>query len=553
MLRGGATEENHEICANVWTINVAGLPGLWKLLWLLESTKKCKRPAVIHIQEVMCNLEEWKATLNRIGFSRFSGLCFYYHCERHAKTWMPDFGQPPIFFSRMIDEFCTERGYAALAIIVDDILMVNSYCPPSPTDLKSHAISMEEMLIRINWNGDRLFCGDFNQEPHEAWIVTISVQFDCNVPPCNTSCSRWDGNRLIDFFVTNIQGLHIEALEHRISDHKIMQITTPLKLGATHDCRFSKGMALDKPNWLTLQRWPLLLEEASNIEQRSGWQHACSLVLQPDISNSYVDDLDHDQEMIDFTWELTMAKALTVYQTAFKLSLLLIIPDGFTQQHELRRVERLAHKVQTSRLTTKRQQVDLGHSKCNIPMARRKLRNKISRADELLRQLRKENPLPQTRFKIQRMKEKLFRKSDDIDEEDILNTIHIWEDELLKLEDQDKDAAITLWKQRISKDRGYRCNWVTKKKISYYPQVLHNDQISSTKAMAVRFIKEFDDEMKQQIAMSDAERAKRIQEITEHYAPYKPQRKGRGPNMTDFCKALKRAKRWTRTRSVVLY
>ena len=321
--------------------------------------------------------------------------------------------------SRMIDEFCTERGYAALAIIVDDILMVNSYCPPSPTDLESHAISMEEMLIRINWNGDRLFCGDFNQEPHEAWIVTISAQFDCNVPPCNTSCSRWDGNRLIDFFVTNIQGLHIEALEHRISDHKIMQITTPLKLGATHDCRFSKGMALDKPNWLTLQRWLLLLEEASNIEQRSGWQHACSLVLQPDISNSYVDDLDHDQEMIDFTWELSMAKALTVYQTAFKLSLLLIIPDGFTQQHELRRVERLAHKVQTSRLTTKRQQVDLGHSKCNIPMARRKLRNKISRADELLRQLRKENPLPQTRFKIQRMKEKLFRKSDDIDEEDI--------------------------------------------------------------------------------------------------------------------------------------
>ena len=444
--------------------------------------------------------------------------------------------------SRMIDEFCTERGYAALAIIVDDILMVNSYCPPSPTDLESHAISMEEMLIRINWNGDRLFCGDFNQEPHEAWIVTISVQFDCNVPPCNTSCSRWDGNRLIDFFVTNIRGLHIEALEHRISDHKIMQITTPLKLGATHDCRFSKGMALDKPNWLTLQRWLLLLEEASNIEQRSGWQHACSLVLQPDISNSYVDDLDHDQEMIDFTWELTMAKALTVYQTAFKLSLLLIIADGFTQQHELRRVERLAHKVQTSRLTTKRQQVDLGQSKCNIPMARRKLRNKISRADELLRQLRKENPLPQTRFKIQRMKEKLFRKSDDIDEEDILNSIHIWEDELLKLEDQDKDAAITLWKQRISKDRGYRCNWVTKKKISYYPQVLHNDQISSTKAMAVRFIKEFDDEMKQQIAMSDAERAKRIQEITEHCAPYKPQLKGRRPNMTDFCKALKRAK-----------
>lgn len=157
-----------------------------------------------------------------------------------------------------------------------------------------------------------------------------------------------------------------------------------------------------------------------------------------------------------------MAKALTVYQTAFKLSLL-IIPDGFTQQHELRRVERLAHKVQTSRLTAKR------HSKCNIPMARRKLRNKISRADELLRQLRKENPLPQTRFKIQRMMEKLFRKSDDIDEEDILNSIHIWEDELLKLEDQDKDTAITSWKQRISKDRGYRCNWVTKKKMSYYP------------------------------------------------------------------------------------
>jgi dienelactone hydrolase len=51
----------------VWTINTGGMPGLWRLFFLLEASKKQHRPAVIHAQEIRCGLEEWKATLRRIS------------------------------------------------------------------------------------------------------------------------------------------------------------------------------------------------------------------------------------------------------------------------------------------------------------------------------------------------------------------------------------------------------------------------------------------------------------------------------------------------------
>jgi hypothetical protein len=62
--------------------------------------------------------------------------------------------------SQMCDEYCNKRGYAAIALKVQDLLMINSYCPPTVSELHQHAIEFEEMLIRLDWQGPMLFCGD---------------------------------------------------------------------------------------------------------------------------------------------------------------------------------------------------------------------------------------------------------------------------------------------------------------------------------------------------------------------------------------------------------
>ena len=63
-LRGGAKDS----LAKAWTINVGGLKGLWRLIHLLQSTKLHLRPQIVAMRETSSTVEEWKATLNRLGF-----------------------------------------------------------------------------------------------------------------------------------------------------------------------------------------------------------------------------------------------------------------------------------------------------------------------------------------------------------------------------------------------------------------------------------------------------------------------------------------------------
>ena len=58
MLRGGARSVEE---SKVWTINVGGWPGLWRLVHLLKSMTWKQRPTVVCVQEVACGIEDWLA------------------------------------------------------------------------------------------------------------------------------------------------------------------------------------------------------------------------------------------------------------------------------------------------------------------------------------------------------------------------------------------------------------------------------------------------------------------------------------------------------------
>ena len=52
----------------IWSINTGGLPGLWRLIGVLEGLKIGERPEIIATQEIYCNSYESMNTINRLDF-----------------------------------------------------------------------------------------------------------------------------------------------------------------------------------------------------------------------------------------------------------------------------------------------------------------------------------------------------------------------------------------------------------------------------------------------------------------------------------------------------
>ena len=535
----GGTVAKEAAQQKVWTINTGGLPGFWRLLFLIEATKKQQRPIVVHAQEIYCNVEEWKATLGRIsflGYTAYASATVIHGAKCNGVLTLVS----NQVHSRMFDEFYNSRGFAAIAIQVQDILMINSYCPPVACEIHQHAIEFEDLLVRLDWQGPLLLCGDWNQEPHECLIAALASMFGCvTVDICEDS-SRWQGRRLIDFYISNIPHLRSHALDAKISDHKIIETMAELELCNFQVQRFKKGANFDKPSWIGARKWEQLLLQAFDIEKATNWQRACLLTDDGAPVPSLIDDEDHDQEIVDYTWRLTQSKGLTIFQTAYKLALL-CIPDGFGDIWEIRRVEKLANKIQKSRLKVEKHSWDQHSPQFRTPMARRRTRNKLNLAHELLVLLRK-GKHSHVSFNMMR---KLYGKNFmdlEINQQKVSDDIQLWEKQLHKLENEDRERAYVRWRRKIASDYSYRANWINKKKISYYPQVQNDHRTSTSKPTAVDLIQEFDKNLKSTVAMTPQQRQCRAQEIAQFLSQYQGRVHGRELNLDDLRKAIKNAK-----------
>ena len=236
-----------------------------------------------------------------------------------------------------------------------------------------------------------------------------------------------------------------------------------------------------------------------------------------------------------------MSKALTTFQTAFKLAIL-CIPDHFENKWEIKRVEKLANKIQATRLSVEKHSWDQQSPQFRTSMARRKLRNKLNLAHELSILLRKGNISHQSYSLMRKLYGKHNDNIDDINLQMVLNDMQTWETQIMKLENEDKELAYRRWRRKIVADTTYRANWINKKKISYYPQVQHQGRTSTSKPTAVELIKEFDMNLKNNVLMNDDQRRQTVREIAHHLHNYRDRVQGRAPNLNDLQHAISKAK-----------
>jgi len=154
-------DETH-VC---WSLNCGGLAGTWRMMHLLESLDSVSRPKMVFLQEVSCSDSQWiniQAFAKKIHYKGFfvggkmtgekvgdwhRGVITLMHENCHAR-WDHDF---------------TWENGQALAVVIDNILVINSYVTPNEEAIQEHTAKLEEYLVKTDWQGRWLWIGDWRR------------------------------------------------------------------------------------------------------------------------------------------------------------------------------------------------------------------------------------------------------------------------------------------------------------------------------------------------------------------------------------------------------
>jgi hypothetical protein len=424
-------------------------------------------------------MPRWKIVLKRLNF-----LGYHVFANGQVREGESKKGNITLVSTltggQMIAEVSTCHG-CAVAVKVHNTLLVNAYVWPGEEHAAEFAATLQEWVGGIAWSGKMLWCGDWNEEFEDSCIAAAAGSHGLwPVPNGEVDCSRWEGRRLIDFFLTNAID-HADALagalSHKISDHKIISLAFGYECMMEEEQNFKKQMPFLRPLWVDPERWKKLFEEAFKTGEITGWQEACARMEKDKLSPDGF--TPQDQFMVDYAWELVTLRLLWVMKHTFFFALL-EIPEGYDNLIEIRRVEHLANKWMSTRSEEPCRQERQFHAVSRrIPMAIRKSRNRLGRLLELKRHVSVGRIDEKTRRMLNKLKMRGVPSVLQLDEK-----IKSLENQIKKYEQNNFHQAIDRWKHSMRYDQTANSHWLTRKKISYYPSVGNLEERSCNKQQA---------------------------------------------------------------------
>lgn len=333
-----------------WSCNTSGLAGVWKLIRLLETLAQAERPEAILVQEARCNSHQLTGVMNsmaKMGYNTFSSGCV----PKKSK------GRAGVTMIRGVLTFvastcrCTKVGSETLSdsqcllLSINDILVINSYAPPGDESQRLQAEQVHRLFRQADWRSDWVACGDWNAPYLYSWIATFSnLEGGGLLDMSKVKSSRWNSQRLIDYPMSSFSRTsQCTTRLEKISDHKILQWELPCNVPKLTEFRFPSKPQWNQPAWLEAQRWRQLFDEAWGHGVSSHWHAVLQEFSELHPSPATLDpELDHTQNMVDFTWQLCMSKMAFASRHAHQYALF-EIPEHWNDAKEVRRVEHLAN------------------------------------------------------------------------------------------------------------------------------------------------------------------------------------------------------------------
>eukprot|EP00434_Breviolum_minutum_P005586 symbB.v1.2.004926.t1/scaffold281.1/size241006/7 len=469
-----------------WSLNCGGLAGTWRMMHLLEGLDSQSRPKIVFLQEVSCSDSQWiniQAFAKKIHYKGFfvggketggkagdwhRGVITLIHEDCHAR-W--DF------------DLTWEHGQV-LAVVIDHILVINSYIIPNEEAIQGHTAKLEEYLVKADWQGKWLWIGDWNEEYYGSWTATLaSLHGGSQANVDLVTSSRWKGDRVIDYPITNFEvGICITRFE-AISDHCIIEFSLPGKLKTSGDhCRFIPGQSFVKPGWITPNRWQELFDSAFRYEEGLLWREACYLT---ENFQKWDEEQDQEQLMVDYCWTFVMAQVSCTFRMAFWLALH-EIPEDFDKLDKVRTVTNIINRHVIVGAEVKRQTRSLPQKGAKTSMRMAKMSKRLGRLHELARRLRRQQWDGETIS----LAKKLY-DSTDINLDVVMRDLHELSKKFNNDQEDEKNQKLSLWKQRIRENASVKADWLNKKGSTMTPTVVDSHGISTTKQQAVEALKEY--------------------------------------------------------------
>ena len=488
-----ALKDGQSLPLNMWTINVGGLSGAWRVAHLIADLEGHLRPQILCMQETSCSDNQWLSLqryLQQFGFRGFhtggrrvgeqhrQGSHYQWH--RGIATFVAD-----TLPSNVLGEHSWKGGQFH-AVMVDRLMVMNYYVAPREEFIAQQACKCQDMLEEIQWQGRWIMLGDYNELFSGSWIATLAVVYGGWQPECNFDTTRWNGDRCIDYVIANFDLPRLEARDEKVSDHKIITCNFDYNYSPeAPQWRFQKDTCYSKPLWLSSFQWQNLFDIAFNEGQKEDWKTCCKMV------ESYIEwdqiDSQAEQTAVDYEWCLCCAQLSWTFANACKLALL-EVPETYQNMNEMRRVIHAAnhfkikgYKIQLQQRTMPKKPIKMGEDK-------RKKMVKIGRLHELRRRLQKGKKDKETANLVKKLYDvELAEIEVGKVSADLAEMERTFEEE----EHNDKCEAIKGWKRNMCTNITAKSSWINKKGSKLSPSVDAGDFVTATKMQAAETLYDY--------------------------------------------------------------
>ncbi len=512
------TKRNEKQNMRNWCINVGGLEGLWRLLHVVDDLLPPDRPDIVCAQETACNHSQWlvvKAFMQQRGYDGYhsgarevGSLKKRKEAHRGVITFVDQ-----SLSARWLGEFSWAGGQYH-AISMNDILYVNYYVAPSEEEKASQMTSLEEFLVGLDWQGPWLFMGDWNEPYADGWIGTLSCLFGGDQADMSSfAATRWEGNRVIDYPVSNFGTIAVNKREEKISDHIILDFSFMVGAAQSRSSmqkRFVRVDCFTRPLWLTPQKWQQTFDKAVMICASENWQEAISFNEKShDWDSIQEDEVLEQNKAVDYEWSLACAMLSLAFRTAYVLAIGLIDAD-YGNLEEMKRVTHLANHRWIKGSQVKIVDRKMPKKAEKTGMEQRKRWKRMGRLAELHRRLQRGQLDQETdaiAFKLYGT-DACYIDLAMVEAE--RKQVEKYND---KCQQKAKSNAIKDWKQRMRNDITARAGWLNKKGSTKPVAVVGQNATSTNKQEALAELRSYWGSILQGNGFSSMERNQRAMEL----------------------------------------
>ena len=530
--------EKQELPKECWTINVGGCQGLWRLISVIEGLDRDFRPSLVHVQETSCESYQWIAIekyLKKIGYKAF-------HTTGTLDSRPTSGAWKRGIITMVSDQLRTRwlgghswRNGQFHAIEVQDVMCINSYVAPSEESISVHLGELQTFMEQIKWEGLWLAGGDWNEVSFDSLTSSFAKLYNGEVQDLELiNTSRWDSNKVIDFWFGNCDLGAAHGRLEKISDHLV--VTTAVCFHNLADMaytRFAQYRQFKCPEWISMKKWAELFNLAYEQGGKEDWFSSRTMVEKMEW------DAEADvQQIIDYQWAEVCARLTWTLARASCFSLN-YIPLEYDNLKEIKLIVSNANAVAIKGVSIRTQNRKLQKKAERSCEAMRKLYKKAGRLEELKRRLTRNEKGVETCNLIK----KLFKDTlcSDVQLQMVNEELEKVGTKIKQIEIKEKNDKISSWRTKMKTNMKAKGMWINKQGQTLSPTV-QSHKTAQTNAEAVEMIYEYWKDFWESQNWSEEERISCSEEIADFVRGKTNGRtfEGGRPSLDEFCAGLRR-------------